>query len=173
MIHLDHVERASSVQTAPTVCMHCAEPACASVCPADAIKVDGEGVVLSAMVERCIGCGNCALACPFGVPEIDVQRELMMKCDLCYDRTSVGKKPMCATVCPSQALSFTTRGEIERTRAGVPINEWRFGAEVVRTKVYVMVPPSVRAFEVTGLVQIGKGPRSRDPNDVADLLEDA
>ena len=39
------------------------------VCPADAIKVDAEGVVLSAMAERCIGCGNCALACPFGVPQ--------------------------------------------------------------------------------------------------------
>ena len=30
----------------------------------------------------------------------------MMKCDMCYDRTSVGLRPMCATVCPSQALSF-------------------------------------------------------------------
>ena len=55
---------------APTVCMHCAEPACARVCPADAIKVDAEGVVLTAMAERCIGCGNCALACPFGVPKL-------------------------------------------------------------------------------------------------------
>ena len=29
-----------------------------------------------------------------------------MKCDMCYDRTSVGKRPMCATVCPSQALAY-------------------------------------------------------------------
>ena len=49
MIHLDFLARAASVQTAPTVCMHCAEPACAAVCPADAIKIDAEGVVLSAM----------------------------------------------------------------------------------------------------------------------------
>ena len=32
--------------------------------------------------------------------------DLMMKCDMCYDRTSVGKKPMCATVCPSGALFY-------------------------------------------------------------------
>ena len=51
--------------------------------------------------------------------------DLMMKCDMCYDRTSVGKKPMCATVCPSQALFFGTREEIEqlrpRSRADQPV----------------------------------------------------
>ena len=36
----------------------------------------------------------------------------MMKCDMCYDRTSVGKRPMCATVCPSQALAYVTPEEI-------------------------------------------------------------
>jgi Fe-S-cluster-containing dehydrogenase component len=38
------------------------------------------------------------------VPELYEDRKIMMKCDMCYDRSSVGKKPMCATVCPSQAL---------------------------------------------------------------------
>ena len=36
----------------------------------------------------------------------------MMKCDMCYDRTSVGKRPMCATVCPSQALAYVRPEEI-------------------------------------------------------------
>ena len=49
MIHLDDVARATSVQTAPTVCMHCEEPACAAVCPADAIQVGSDGVVHTAM----------------------------------------------------------------------------------------------------------------------------
>ncbi len=47
----------------------------------------------------------------------------MMKCDMCYDRSSVRKKPMCATVCPSQALFFGTREQIEQLRplsAGQP-----------------------------------------------------
>ena len=38
---------------------------------------------------------------------------LMMKCDMCYDRTSVGLKPMCASVCPSGALYFGTRARFK------------------------------------------------------------
>jgi Fe-S-cluster-containing dehydrogenase component len=173
MIHLETIQRRDTVQTAPQVCMHCEDPICARVCPADAIKKTDDGVVQSSLKPRCIGCSNCVLSCPFGVPKYLASIDQMMKCDLCYDRTSVGKKPMCATVCPSQALSFTTRSEIEATRAGAPINEWRFGAEVVRTKVYVMVPPRVRAVEVDGLVQIGRTPKQRDPDDVAALLEES
>ncbi|HKW00884.1 MAG TPA: 4Fe-4S dicluster domain-containing protein, partial [Vicinamibacterales bacterium] len=104
MIHLEYVSRPESVQTVPVVCMHCEQPTCAEVCPADAIKRTGDGVVQSARKPRCIACGNCVVACPFGVPEVYEDRLLMMKCDMCYDRSSVGKKPMCATVCPSQAL---------------------------------------------------------------------
>lgn len=152
MIHLDEVARASSVQTAPTVCMHCAEPACASVCPADAIKTDADGIVLSASPERCIGCGNCALACPFGVPKIDPQRELMTKCDLCYDRTSVGKAPMCATVCPSGALFYGTHEEVEDRRRARPLHLFAFGAHEVVTRNALMVPPA------TSLLALGAPP---------------
>ena len=129
MIHLELVDPGSSVQTAPMVCMHCTDPTCAEVCPADAIKQNELGVVQSAMRPRCIGCSNCVLACPFGVPKYYAEIDQMMKCDMCYDRTSVGKRPMCATVCPSQALAFTTREEIERTRRGAAINQWTFGSE--------------------------------------------
>jgi Fe-S-cluster-containing dehydrogenase component len=66
---------------------------------------------------------------------------LMMKCDMCYDRTSVGKKPMCASVCPSQALAWGTRTEMALLRPRAkPLNTFRFGAQLVRTKVNVMVP---------------------------------
>ena len=54
----------------------------------------------------------------------------MMKCDMCYDRTSVGKKPMCATVCPSQALFFGTREQIEQLRPmSMPTNRFQFGTD--------------------------------------------
>jgi len=59
---------------------------------------DEDGVVLSARKPRCVGCNNCVLACPFGVPKMEPEFDLMMKCDMCYDRTSVGKTPMCATL---------------------------------------------------------------------------
>jgi Fe-S-cluster-containing dehydrogenase component len=150
MIHLDYLERATTVQTAPTVCMHCADPACASVCPADAIKVDPAGVVLSAMAERCIGCGNCTLACPFGVPQLVEAAQLMRKCDLCYDRTSVDLKPMCATVCPSGALFYGTHEEVEDLRRARPQHRFLFGEQTVETRNHLMVPAETETVAVAG-----------------------
>jgi Fe-S-cluster-containing dehydrogenase component len=95
----------------------------------------------------------------------------MMKCDMCYDRTSTGKKPMCATVCPSQALAFMTMEEFERTRSGVATNEWQFGEQAVRTKVHVVVPPEAPA--IVRIRSLGAGPAAGpdDPEDVARLLD--
>jgi Fe-S-cluster-containing dehydrogenase component len=141
MIQLDYIDQASSPQTVPVVCMHCQSPTCAEVCPADAIKRTDDGVVQTARKPRCIACNNCVLACPFGVPKMHTGMRLMMKCDMCYDRTSVGKKPMCASVCPSQALYFGTRMEIEQLRPNShPINTFRFGAQTITTKVHMLVP---------------------------------
>src|SRR5437016_8920548 len=150
MIHLEYVDRATSTQTVPVVCMHCDSPTCAEVCPADAIKKTEDGVVQTARTPRCVACNNCVLACPFGVPKMMVEFELMMKCDLCYDRTSAGKKPMCATVCPSGALYYGPREYIEKYRREQPVNEFQFGRQTVRTKVNLMTSPELKAlpFEV-------------------------
>jgi Fe-S-cluster-containing dehydrogenase component len=172
MIHLETIRRRESVQTAPQVCMHCADPICAQVCPADAIKMTPDGVVQSSLKPRCIGCSNCVIACPFGVPKYYAEIDQMMKCDLCYDRTSAGKRPMCATVCPSGALTYMTEEEFARTRAGAAVDAWVFGGEEVRTKVRVVVPRSVDVMRV-GRVDVGSPPKERDPDDVAALLEDA
>ena len=161
MIHLEYVDRAHSTQTAPVVCMHCDSPTCAEVCPADAIKKNDDGVVLSARKPRCVACNNCVLACPFGVPKMQVEYELMMKCDMCYDRTSAGRKPMCATVCPSGALFFGTRQEIEKSRTrSVPLNRFQFGGQTVTTKVNVMVPrraARVQYLDVAAAMDGGNG----------------
>ncbi len=141
MIHLEYIERSESTQTVPVVCMHCDSPTCAEVCPADAIKKTEDGVVQSARKPRCIACNNCVYACPFGVPKMQTDFDLMMKCNMCYDRTSIGKKPMCATVCPSEALFFGTREEVEAKRKmSRPVNEFKFGRQNITTKVNMMVP---------------------------------
>jgi Fe-S-cluster-containing dehydrogenase component len=163
MIHLEYVERHASVQTVPVICMHCEQPTCAEVCPADAIKRTADGVVQSARKPRCIACGNCVLACPFGVPEVFEGPEIMMKCDMCYDRTSVGKKPMCATVCPSQALFFGTREQIRQIRpASTPTNRFRFGHQTITTRVSIMVPRTAappQHLDVTAAMDLA--PRAR------------
>ena len=148
MIQLDFIDRAATTATVPMVCMHCDDPTCAQVCPADAIKRTEDGVVQSSLKPRCIACSNCVLACPFGVPKLMVRQEQMMKCDMCYDRTSAGKRPMCATVCPSQALAYVPREAIERSRREKPTNVFFFGRQKVTTKVFVMVPAERDALGV-------------------------
>jgi Fe-S-cluster-containing dehydrogenase component len=138
MIHLEFVDRGASTQTVPMVCMHCEDPTCAEVCPADAIKRNEDGIVQSALKPRCIACANCVLACPFGVPKLMLDLNQMMKCDMCYDRTSRDLAPMCASVCPSEALWFGSLEEFTARRQGVLVDRFVFGRQTVRTKVYTV-----------------------------------
>ena len=166
LIHLDELDRSLSTQTAPMVCMHCEDPTCAEVCPADAIKQNEDGVVQSSLKPRCIGCSNCVLACPFGVPKYISAYDQMMKCDMCYDRTSVGQKPMCASVCPSEALWFGTPEEFSETRTGTLVNEWLFGKQYVATKVRTVAH---EAGPVDVLGATGAPPLQDDPFGLAQM----
>lgn len=163
MIHLEYVNRYESPQTLPVVCMHCDSPTCAEVCPADAIKRTEDGVVQTARKPRCIACNNCVYACPFGIPKMETSMELMMKCDMCYDRTSEGKGPMCATVCPSRALHYGTMEEIERVRLqSRPINEFHFGNQTIHTKVRMMVPTDMPANHIDAINGMYEGDLQED-----------
>ena len=156
MIQLDYLDRRHTTQTVPVVCMHCDAPTCAEVCPADAIKRTADGVVQTARKPRCIACNNCVLACPFGVPKMNTGMSLMMKCDMCYDRTSVGKKPMCATVCPSGALWFGTEEEIRALRPrSEPVHTFTFGAQTITTRVRMMIPASADVDHIDVTASLG------------------
>jgi Fe-S-cluster-containing dehydrogenase component len=147
MIQFDFIDRPNTISTAAYVCWHCDEPTCAQVCPADAIKKGEDGIVHSSLKPRCIACNNCVLACPFGIPKMMEPEQQMMKCDMCYDRTSIGKRPMCATVCPSQALAYITPEDAAR-RAAKPTNVFHFGNQTIRTKVSMMVPATIESVSV-------------------------
>ena len=147
MINFDFIDRRETIGTAAYVCWHCDDPTCAEVCPADAIKKGEDGVVHSSLKPRCIACWNCVLACPFGIPKKVPEYEQMMKCDMCYDRTSAGKRPMCATVCPSQALAYVRPEEIA-SRREKPSNTFYFGEQRVTTKVFMMVPPEQNSVSI-------------------------
>jgi Fe-S-cluster-containing dehydrogenase component len=148
MIHLEFINRAATTQTTPQVCMHCENPTCAQVCPADAIKQTPDGVVQTSLKPRCVGCSNCVMACPFGVPKYEERVDQMMKCDMCYDRTSIGKRPMCATVCPSEALFYGSMDEWKQRRRGTPVNKFKFGKQTVTTKVFMVMPEPVPSIDV-------------------------
>ena len=48
----------------PMQCMHCAEPPCVPVCPTGASQQREDGIVW-VDYRRCVGCGYCAVACPY------------------------------------------------------------------------------------------------------------
>jgi len=102
----------------PTTCCHCKNPECVSVCPAEAItKRDEDGVVIVDR-EACLGkddCGMCLEACPYDAPQFGAEENAkMQKCDLCADRWAEGKKPVCVSSCPVEALDA---GPIDELRA--------------------------------------------------------
>ena len=108
--HITKYEKDGEALFVSTSCMHCEEPACASVCPAGAIKKAEDGVVYVDQ-DRCIGCKYCYQACPFGVPTYS--SAAMDKCDCCtLGGTRPGNAPRCAEACKFGALHFGTVDEL-------------------------------------------------------------
>jgi formate dehydrogenase beta subunit len=121
--------RASFVKTQ---CLHCAEPGCASACPAKALVKTSEGPVVY-HADRCIGCRYCMVACPFGVPKFEYEKTMpyVQKCTFCAGRLAQGQMPACAEVCPSGALTFGKRNELlETAKTRIYQNPERYARQV-------------------------------------------
>ncbi|MDR2492423.1 MAG: 4Fe-4S dicluster domain-containing protein [Coriobacteriales bacterium] len=111
-------------------CMHCYDPACASVCPSGALAVDGETGFVRVSESKCIGCKYCKSACPFDVPRYHGAQSKINKCTGCLDRIANGgpvsinggtgqtqaqfSVPACVHSCPPGALKFGPRDEMLR-----------------------------------------------------------
>ncbi len=122
-------------------CMHCTDAPCAEVCPVDCFYIREDGIVLHDK-EKCIGCGYCLYACPFGAPQFPKDgafgiKGAMDKCTMCAggpeetlsekehqmygaNRIAQGKVPLCAAVCSTNALlvgDSSMVSEVYRKRA--------------------------------------------------------
>ena len=86
------------------MCMHCADPTCASVCPVGAFTKTTLGPVIYDE-KKCMGCRYCMQACPFNVPAYEWNRltPRVRKCDGCYDKQVTGKPTRCSDACPTGA----------------------------------------------------------------------
>ena len=58
----------------PVGCMHCADPPCMHVCPSTATGQRADGLV-TIDYDLCIGCGACAVACPYQARHITKRAE--------------------------------------------------------------------------------------------------
>lgn len=97
------------------MCMHCADPACVSVCPIAALeKTDLGPVVYDG--DKCMGCRYCMQACPHHIPryEWSSNKPQIKKCSMCYERQKEGQETACAEACPTGATMF---GNLDELRA--------------------------------------------------------
>ena len=95
----------------PTVCQHCNDPPCMDVCPTNAITKDVDTGIVTINEEKCKGCKECILICPFEAVFFDPDRRVAMICDLC------GGEPTCVRICPPDAIKCVRADSInEKTR---------------------------------------------------------
>ncbi|MGE4296241.1 MAG: formate dehydrogenase FDH3 subunit beta [Campylobacterales bacterium] len=119
-------------------CMHCTDAPCQQVCPTDCFYIREDGIVLHDK-EKCIGCGYCLYACPFGAPQFPKDgpfgtKGKMDKCTFCaggpeethsekefhmygQNRIAEGKVPACAAMCSTKALLAGDSDEVSQIYA--------------------------------------------------------
>ena len=117
----------------PGLCNHCAKPPCVDACPADKVDVtfkdakSGKTVTQSVAAtwkdphngtvqidkSRCLGCGACADACPYGARYVNpaLTDEVSSdgkadKCTYCVPRVEAGLSPACVQTCITNARIF-------------------------------------------------------------------
>lgn len=96
----------------PRLCNHCREAACIDICLADAITRREDGLVLIDP-KKCVGCGACQKACPYGVIYMNKELKLAQKCTGCAHLLDHGAKlPRCVEACPTEAISFGEEADL-------------------------------------------------------------
>ncbi|MCK5341492.1 MAG: 4Fe-4S dicluster domain-containing protein [Desulfobulbaceae bacterium] len=112
----------------PAHCMHCDRPACVDACPVDPEEVllrdpisgQVKSITMSATWKdpfsgtvqidsrRCIGCGTCVSACPYGARFLNTKlpEPKAQKCTFCIEKIVEGEEPACVQSCITGARIF-------------------------------------------------------------------
>ena len=127
----------------PVGCQHCANPACAKVCPVGATWRDEKTGIVVQDVDKCIGCRMCMGACPysartfnweepayavdFPLGDFDAPKHVagvVEKCTFCANRLARGEEPACMEHCPGRARYWgdldDPYSDVSRAIAGRP-----------------------------------------------------
>ncbi|MCS7108674.1 MAG: 4Fe-4S dicluster domain-containing protein [Sulfolobales archaeon] len=119
--HIDVYIVEDAEVSVPYTCRHCENAPCVTVCPTKALYRTDSGVFVNYL--RCIGCRQCIVACPFGIPKFLDMFKVVVKCDLCRHRLAKNLPPACASTCPSGAIVFTEEVEVTKAKRGVEVSK--------------------------------------------------
>lgn len=87
-------------------CIQCSQPKCQQICPAGAIEKSPIDGVVRINEDKCVGCGLCILACPYGAIYYHPTTGKPFKCDMCDG------EPRCVAACPYGVLSYIKNSAI-------------------------------------------------------------
>jgi Fe-S-cluster-containing hydrogenase component 2 len=136
----------------PVVCQQCEVPACANICPVQALSRDADTGAMVVDYDLCVGCRMCIVACPFGAITFDMDRRQAIKCDLCG-----GVEPWCVRLCEPGALTYELPSVVslnKKRAAGRRLGE----ALGMRPSGW----PSEFKVEIRPLAQQGRQARTRE-----------
>lgn len=131
----------------PKLCNQCANPPCVQVCPVEATFSTEDGVVLVDQ-NRCIGCGYCIQACPYGARYLHPVTHTADKCTFCYHRIGRDLLPACVEVCPTGARVF---GDMNSEAS--PLVRLRRMSNIHVLKPYLNTAPKVFYTDLDGEVR--------------------
>jgi Fe-S-cluster-containing hydrogenase component 2 len=94
----------------PVVCHQCQKPLCAEACPEKAIVRNERSGAVIVDEERCLGCGDCVEACPFGAITWHPDVKIPIICDLCDGQ------PKCVRYCFTKALSLSSEESMSKKK---------------------------------------------------------
>lgn len=95
-----------------SACMHCEDPACLTACSTKGAIVQKSNGTVELNHDKCVGCGYCVSACPFGTISLNPKDSKVYKCTMCADRVQAGQEPACVKTCTTGALKFGTREDM-------------------------------------------------------------
>jgi phenylglyoxylate dehydrogenase beta subunit len=97
---------ANGAGAALALCRQCADPKCATHCPAGALGKDADSGVVKWDGSKCVDCLLCTVGCTYGGIVFNERSGRVVKCDTCEGN------PACVKACRAGALRHVTASRI-------------------------------------------------------------